>query len=95
MKFLSLAGLASAVMIHFGDAVWWSISWEWKLHQALYDACVWVIAGLVLAKFVARSQGCTRSKLYKRNDIAAVSWGPLAILPEAPVATNLAHHHTS
>ena len=77
------AALTATVMIYFGDAFWWRISWEWKLHQAFYDAGVWVIVGLVLAKFVASSQGCTRSKLHKRNDIAAVSAGPLTILPEA------------
>lgn len=39
-------------MIDFGDAVWWKIPWDWKIYQIFYDLVAWVIAGLVLGKFV-------------------------------------------
>ena len=52
VKFTALVGLAAAVLIDFGDVVWWYIPWEWKIHQAVYDATTWIIAGLVLAKFI-------------------------------------------
>ncbi len=52
VKFAALVGLAAAVMIDFGDVVWWYIPWEWKIHQAVYTVTTWTIAGLVLAKFV-------------------------------------------
>ena len=52
VKFTALVGLAAAVMIDFGDVVWWYIPWEWKIHQAVYTVTTWTVAGLVLAKFV-------------------------------------------
>lgn len=50
--FAALAGLGAALLIDGGDVAWWSIPWEWKLHQAVYDAMAWWVAGLVLARFV-------------------------------------------
>lgn len=49
--FAALAGLGAAILIDGGDVAWWSIPWEWKLHQAAYDATAWWVAGLVLARF--------------------------------------------
>jgi hypothetical protein len=51
VAFAALAGVGAALLIHGGDVAWWSIPWDWKLHQALYDASVWCVAGLVLARF--------------------------------------------
>ena len=52
VKFAALVGLAAAVMIDFGDVVWWYIPWEWKIRQAVYTVTTWTVAGLVLAKLV-------------------------------------------
>lgn len=53
VKFVALAGVTSAVLIDFGDAVWWQIDWSWKLYQAFYSFSAWLITGLILAKFIA------------------------------------------
>ncbi len=50
--FVALVGVTAVVMIDCGDAVWWKIPWGWKMYQIFYDLVAWVIAGLVLAKFV-------------------------------------------
>jgi hypothetical protein len=50
-RFAALAGLGAAILIDGGDVAWWSITWQWKLHQAAYDATAWWVAGLVLARF--------------------------------------------
>ncbi len=52
VRFVTLAGLRAAVLIDGGDIAWWHISWEWKLYQAFYSVSFWVIAGLILARFV-------------------------------------------
>lgn len=53
VKFAVLTGLMAAVLIDFGDAVWWRIPWEWKIQVALYNFSAIFVAGLVLAKFVS------------------------------------------
>jgi len=55
LKFTALAGLTATVMIDFGDSVWWGISWAWKLHMAAYHVVSWIIAGLVLARFICKT----------------------------------------
>jgi hypothetical protein len=50
--FVALAGAAAALFIEGNEAVWWQITWQWKLYQAVYDVTFWIIAGLVLAAFV-------------------------------------------
>ena len=52
VAFVALVGLTAVVMIDFGDAVWWQTPWGWKIYQILYDLVAWVIAGLVLGKFI-------------------------------------------
>ena len=52
VAFAALGGLAAALLIDIGDSVWWYIPIGWKLHQALYDATVWLVGGLVLAAFL-------------------------------------------
>ena len=44
LKLAVLVGLAGAVMIDFGQSVWWHISWAWKLQGAIYDFTVWVVS---------------------------------------------------
>ena len=52
VKLAALTGLAAAVFIDFGDVVWWYGSWDWKLHMAIYHVSFWLVAGLILAKFI-------------------------------------------
>ncbi|HEV7998830.1 MAG TPA: hypothetical protein VGP63_03045 [Planctomycetaceae bacterium] len=52
VMFVALAGLTATVLIDGGDIAWWHISWTWKLYQAFYSFSFWVIAGLILARFV-------------------------------------------
>jgi len=52
VKFVALAGLAAAVLVDLGDAVWWQIAWSWKLYQAFYTLTACVITGLILAKYI-------------------------------------------
>ena len=52
VAFVSLAGIAAAVFIDGGGAVWWRIPWEWKLYQGVYDVAFWIIAGVILAAFI-------------------------------------------
>ena len=51
VKFAALTGLTAVVMIEFGQAVWWQVSWQWKIFQAFYNFAAWTTAALVLAKF--------------------------------------------
>ncbi|MCG8592177.1 MAG: hypothetical protein MJE66_23030 [Proteobacteria bacterium] len=44
-------GVAAAVVVDLGGAVWWQLSWEWQLYQAFYDATAFAVPGLVLAHF--------------------------------------------
>jgi hypothetical protein len=52
--FAALAGVGAALLIDGGDVAWWSIPWGWKLHQAVYNAGAWAVAGVVLARFIDR-----------------------------------------
>ena len=66
VKFVALMGLTAAVLIDGGDAVWWQISWSWKLYQAFYDVSAWTLTGCVLAKFI-EAKGISSSEAADRN----------------------------
>ena len=51
IKFVTLAGVASAVLIDFGDCAWWQMDWGWMAYRAGYHVTAWVVAGLVLGCF--------------------------------------------
>jgi hypothetical protein len=51
-RFVSVVAVAAAIMVDFGDAIWWGTSWGWKLATAGYTVSSMTVAGLVLAKFV-------------------------------------------
>ena len=53
----ALAGLGAALLIDGGDVAWWSIPRPWKLHQGIYDATAWWVAGLVLSRFTDSQAG--------------------------------------
>ncbi len=47
-----MTGLAAAVLIDGGDAVWWSQSWAWTFAKAGYHVSAFILAGVVLAAFI-------------------------------------------
>lgn len=51
VRFCAAIGLLVATC-DLGQAIWWHHSLGWTLSQAFYDFVTYVIAGLVLAKFV-------------------------------------------
>lgn len=44
-------GVFAAILINFGDAVWWGITGEFALHKAIYTVTFCIIASLVLGLF--------------------------------------------
>lgn len=52
VSFVTLLGLAAAILIDGGDIAWWHIDWQWKLYQASYDVSFWILTGLVLGWFI-------------------------------------------
>ncbi len=50
--FVFLAGLAAAVFANLGDPIWFYLPWDYHLLQFGYDLTVWILIGLVMAKFV-------------------------------------------
>jgi hypothetical protein len=52
VSFVTLLGLAAAILIDGGDVAWWHIDWQWKLYQASYDVSFWFLTGLILGAFV-------------------------------------------
>lgn len=47
-----LAGLAAAIFANLGEPIWYYQPWGWHILQFGYDLTVWIIIGLVMAKFV-------------------------------------------
>ena len=52
VKLVLVAGLAGAIYSNLGKPIWWHQSWEYHLLGFVYDFTSWVLAGLVLARFV-------------------------------------------
>jgi len=50
--FVALAGAAATIFIEGNEIVWWQITWQWKLYQAVYDVGFWIIAGVILSAFI-------------------------------------------
>lgn len=73
VQFVTLVGLVAVVMIDFGAAVWWDISWAWQCYQAFYDLTFFFLAGLILAKFVPKRPLQPRSALPSTADAAPPS----------------------
>ncbi len=47
-----LAGVISVVQTQFGDAVWWTFPWSWKLVTSFYEIVCFLILGVILAKML-------------------------------------------
>ena len=58
VKFCAAIGLLVATC-DLGNAIWWHHALGWTLAQAFYDFVMYVIAGLVLAKFVTPKAAAT------------------------------------
>ena len=52
VKLALLVGLISVAMTHFGDAVWWTFPWGWKIVQSVYEIVCFLIMGVILAKML-------------------------------------------
>ncbi len=52
VMFSLVVGVLIAFFSHGCSAIWWQQSWSWHLMMMLYDVVAWLLAGLVLAKFV-------------------------------------------
>jgi hypothetical protein len=52
VRLVLLAGLAGAIYSNLGKPIWWHQTWDYHFLSFVYDFTSWVLAGLVLAKFV-------------------------------------------
>lgn len=50
--FVLLAGIVVAFWGRLAGVVWWSLPLPWQVWSAVYDVSTWLVAGLVLARFV-------------------------------------------
>ena len=57
MKLVVVTGVASVVLVNFGNSVWWAIPWSWELVQGFYNFSAWLIAGAIMARFLTPSEG--------------------------------------
>jgi hypothetical protein len=53
LKIVAFVGAIAAFAAHMGQPVWWHWPWDHAIKGAIYDFVSFVIAGLVLAYFVA------------------------------------------
>ncbi|MGH8494574.1 MAG: hypothetical protein ACREVN_00385 [Gammaproteobacteria bacterium] len=61
--FVTLAGFTASFFTHVGAIVWWSLPPDWFLFAAVYDLTAWIVAGLVLAKFVGVARQTMESRI--------------------------------
>lgn len=50
--FAGLAGLGMAFFSNLTNAIWFFYPWNYALTGMLYDVTIWIVAGLVLGKFI-------------------------------------------
>ena len=50
--FVFLAGVIVAFWTRISGVIWWGLGLPWQMYNAIYDVSSWLIAGLILAKFV-------------------------------------------
>ena len=50
--FVLLAGVATAFFVEMASVIWWRMPLVNQLVSALYDVLAWLLAGLVLARYV-------------------------------------------
>ena len=54
MKLVAATGVASVVLVNFGNSVWWAIPWSWELVQGFYNLSAWLIAGAIMARYLTK-----------------------------------------
>jgi hypothetical protein len=52
VAFVVFAGLVMALFVNFGAVIWWSMPLAFQLAEGLYNVVAWLLAGLVLARFI-------------------------------------------
>ena len=52
VAFAGLAGLGMAFFSNLTNSIWFLYPWSFALTGLLYDVTIWVVAGLVLARFI-------------------------------------------
>ena len=62
VKFVALAGLASAILIDIGDCAWWQMDWGWMAYRGTYHVSAWVVMGLVLGCFLEKQTGNPKAR---------------------------------
>lgn len=50
--FVFLAALTAAVWANLGKPIWYSHPWTFYAYSLVYDVVAWLLAGLVLARFI-------------------------------------------
>ena len=50
--FVFFAGVIVAFWTRISDVIWWGSGLPWQMYNAIYDVSAWLIAGMILAKFV-------------------------------------------
>jgi hypothetical protein len=63
VRFIALTGFVAAFFIDGGEIAWWMMPVDWKTYQAVYNFLFWMIAGLILAKFVDRDSSQTANSI--------------------------------
>ena len=51
--FVFFAGLVMALFVNLGAVIWWRMPLSFQLAEGLYNVVAWLLAGLVMARFVA------------------------------------------
>ncbi|MEE8528851.1 MAG: hypothetical protein V3S70_09800 [Gammaproteobacteria bacterium] len=62
VKFTTLAGVAASFFTNLSDAIWMTAPLDYQIFVGIYDITVWVIAGLVLGKFIGRDKPAAPSQ---------------------------------
>ena len=52
IMFAGLAGLGMAFFSNLTNSIWFFYPWGYALTGLLYDVTIWIVAGLVLGKFI-------------------------------------------
>lgn len=52
VKFVTAAGVIMALFVDIGAVIWWRMPLSFQLADGFYNVVAWLLAGLVLARFV-------------------------------------------
>lgn len=59
VKFTTLAGVTASFFTNLSDAIWMTMPLSYQTFVGVYDITIWIIAGLVLGKFIGGSSPAT------------------------------------